>query len=143
MILDRLSPRRRRHDAALAEPFPDAWRTVLDEDVALWSTLDDGERSRLEDLVRLLAADIDLERAQGFDPDDRHAPVVFGNAAMLLADAACMCQADARALPAAPALAPLLALEALLGRAVAVHRARTECVDPDSELTQLHCQGVG
>lgn len=52
--------------------------------MALWVTLDDDERDRLEDVVRILAADIDLEHAQGFATDDLHAPVVFGNAAMLL-----------------------------------------------------------
>lgn len=84
MILDRLSPRRRRHEAALDEPFPVAWEDVLDQDVALWATLDDTERARVRDVMRILASDIDLEHAQGFEVDVRHAPVVLGNAAMLV-----------------------------------------------------------
>lgn len=52
--------------------------------MALWATLDAGERSRLEDLVRLVLADVDVEASRGFEVDDLHRVVVAAHAGLLV-----------------------------------------------------------
>lgn len=64
--------------------MPAEWLRILDEDVALASTLNQAETVQLHDLVRLLLSDIDVEASQGFDVGDRHRVVVAAGAAMLL-----------------------------------------------------------
>lgn len=52
--------------------------------MALWATLDADERRRMEDLVRVLATEIDVEAARGFSLDARAEPLVLAHAALLV-----------------------------------------------------------
>jgi Mlc titration factor MtfA (ptsG expression regulator) len=46
----------RRRQAALAEPFPEAWRTLLVENVAFYNGLADAEKTRFEQQMQLFLA---------------------------------------------------------------------------------------
>ncbi len=58
--------RRARRRRALAEPFPEAWRRLLDGHLVHWRALDADERSRLEELVRVFLVDKKWEATAGF-----------------------------------------------------------------------------
>jgi Mlc titration factor MtfA (ptsG expression regulator) len=73
--------RRRR---ALAQPFPDQWRRLLERTMAHWSMLDDAERERLETLIRLLLADKFWEASEGFELTDDIRVTVAGLASLLI-----------------------------------------------------------
>lgn len=75
--------RSRRRRAALAEPFPDRWRDRLAHRWPTWNTLDDDERARLEDLIRLFLADVPFEAARGFTVDDDKRLLVAAQASLL------------------------------------------------------------
>lgn len=78
------SPRRRREDAAVGQEPPRAWPAVLAADMALFATLAADEQERLLVLMQQLAANVDVEAARGFEPDERVAPLVLGHAALLV-----------------------------------------------------------
>jgi len=69
---------------ALAQPFPESWREVLAQNVAHWRVLDDGERERLEGLVRLLLFDKLWEASNGFELTDEIRVVISGMACLLI-----------------------------------------------------------
>lgn len=75
--------RNRRRDDALEQPFPDAWRARLAYRWPLWNQLDERERARLEDLVRLFLADVRFEAAQGFSIDDDKRLLVAAQASLI------------------------------------------------------------
>jgi len=75
------SGRRRR---ALAQPFPEAWREMLAQNVAHWRLLDHQERGRLEDLVRLLLVDKLWEASRGFELTDEIRVVISAMAGLLI-----------------------------------------------------------
>ena len=56
--------RRRR---ALEQPFADEWRRLLSSSMSHWSRLDDAERTRMEDLIRIFLVDKRWEAANGFE----------------------------------------------------------------------------
>jgi Mlc titration factor MtfA (ptsG expression regulator) len=83
MIGSRWSRRRRR---ALDEPFPEAWRKVIERRWTTWSLLTDDERMRLEDLIKRFVADIRWEAAQGFTVTDEMRAVIAAQACLLVLD---------------------------------------------------------
>lgn len=76
--------RRGRRRRALAQPFPEAWRRLLAENVAHWRTLDEQERGRLESLVRLLLVDKLWEASRGFTLTDEIRVVISAMAGLLI-----------------------------------------------------------
>jgi Mlc titration factor MtfA (ptsG expression regulator) len=80
----RFSTPRGRRRRALAEPFPDAWRTVLERRWALWPLLSDTDRSRLETLVKAFVYDRPWEAAQGFALTDEVRVLVAAQACLLV-----------------------------------------------------------
>lgn len=57
--------KRRRRQRILAELFPAAWQTVLDERVGHYAVLSDKERRKLRDVVQVLIAEKDWEGCRG------------------------------------------------------------------------------
>ncbi|MGO8686884.1 MAG: zinc-dependent peptidase [Candidatus Dormibacteria bacterium] len=76
--------RRGRRRRALAQPFPEAWRQLLAENVAHWRTLDEQERGRLESLIRLLLVDKLWEASRGFALTDEIRVVISAMAGLLI-----------------------------------------------------------
>lgn len=79
-MLGRLGRRRR---GANDEPFPDAWRERLAVRWAVWPTLDDTERARVERLTMSLVASLRWEAAQGFTVTDEMKMLVSAQASLL------------------------------------------------------------
>lgn len=75
--------RNRRRREALAEPFPEAWRTRLAYRWPVWNVLDARERERLEELIRLFLVDVRFEAAQGFSIDDDKRLLVAAQASLI------------------------------------------------------------
>ena len=80
--------RRGRRRKALAQPFPEAWRDLLADNVAHWRTLSGHERERLEGLIRLLLVDKLWEASQGFELTDEIRVVISAMAGLLILGAA-------------------------------------------------------
>lgn len=76
-------PSWRRH-RALRESFPESWRLLLSERMAHWRYLDDSERSRLEDLIRVFLAEKRFEGAGGFRVTDDVRLTIAAGACLLL-----------------------------------------------------------
>ena len=57
-------------DASPCRPVPDAWRQLLARRLVHWNLLDDDERARLEDLIRLFLVDKKWEGTAGFELTD-------------------------------------------------------------------------
>jgi len=74
-------PLRRRR--ALARPFPDSWRTVLERNVAFYGELDDAGQARFEQNVQVMAADLDFEAVGEVDLDDELLVLSVAGAAVL------------------------------------------------------------
>lgn len=74
----------RRRRKALSEPFPDAWRAVLERRWGLWPTFDATERERLERLVQAFVYDRRWEAARGFALTDEVQVLVAAQACLLL-----------------------------------------------------------
>src|SRR5918995_5979061 len=70
---------RRRRDG-----LPARWREILTARSALWSVLDDGERSRLGELAESLLVGKRWEAARGFVISDEVRTVVAAHAALLV-----------------------------------------------------------
>jgi Mlc titration factor MtfA (ptsG expression regulator) len=79
----RFSTPRGRRRRALSEPFPDAWRSVLERRWGLWPSLDTSERARLEVLVQAFVYDRRWEAAQGFAITDEVRVLVAAQACLL------------------------------------------------------------
>jgi MtfA peptidase len=76
--------RNRRHRRALALPFPDEWRGWLERNFAHWRCLNDDERRRMEDLVRMFIADKYWEGGGGFEVTDEMKVTIAAQACLLL-----------------------------------------------------------
>jgi len=73
----------RRKRARLDEPFPEAWRAILDANVVHWSFLSADERARLEDTILWLVVDKRWEAARGFVLTDEVRVTIAAQAALL------------------------------------------------------------
>ena len=76
--------RARRERAALAQPFPQAWRDRLAYRWPLFATLDDDERERLEHLVKVFLSRVRFEAAQGFTVTDEMRVLIAAQACLLV-----------------------------------------------------------
>ncbi len=74
-------PLRRRR--ALAQPFPEEWRTVLKRNVAFYTELDDDGRRHFEQNVQLMAADLDFEAVGDVELDDELLVLSVAGAAVI------------------------------------------------------------
>ncbi len=75
--------RRRRRRKLLAKPFPAAWPAVL-EALPFYSRLDDQERARLRDIVRVIVAEKSWEGADDLEITDEIRVTIAAGAALLL-----------------------------------------------------------
>jgi MtfA peptidase len=82
MIVRWLTERRRRR--LLDEPFPDAWRTWLEQNVAAYRLLDPDHQQRLRELVQVFVAEKHWEGAGGLELDDEIRVTVAGTGCQLL-----------------------------------------------------------
>lgn len=76
--------RRRRRAKLLAAPFPSAWEAVLAANVPLDAQLSDGERRKLRDDLRVIAAEKNWEGCGGFVITDEAKVTIAAYAALLL-----------------------------------------------------------
>ncbi|MFT3693892.1 MAG: zinc-dependent peptidase [Kofleriaceae bacterium] len=77
-----LTERRRKH--LLETPFPDAWTTVLETEVAAYLLLDEGEQKHLRDLVQVFVAEKYWEGGADFEITDEVKVVIGGSACQML-----------------------------------------------------------
>jgi Mlc titration factor MtfA (ptsG expression regulator) len=77
-----LTERRRRH--LLEQPFPPAWRDVLERDVTLLRRLDPSLHQRLRDLIQVLVAEKHWEGCGGVELTDAHRVAIAAQACLLL-----------------------------------------------------------
>lgn len=73
--------RRRR---VLREPFPQAWRGILEQRVALYPWLAPSERTQLQDLVRLFLAEKQFHGCAGLQVTEEMRVVIAAQACLLL-----------------------------------------------------------
>jgi len=76
--------RRRRRRKILSRPFPAAWSGVINENVPLSQTLDDGERRQLERITQILVAEKNWEGCQGLEMSDEIRVTIAAQAAFLV-----------------------------------------------------------
>lgn len=76
--------RSRRRDQLKKQPMPLAWREILSRRVRHYSQLDEAHRSRLEDCVKILAAERAFEGCGGLTLTDEIRITVCGQASLLL-----------------------------------------------------------
>ena len=76
--------KRRRREALRAHPFPDAWREVLDRDVAYVAKLHEADRAELEGLVQIFLAEKNLEGCGGLELTDEIRVTIAAQACLLL-----------------------------------------------------------
>ena len=74
-------PLRRRR--ALARPFPEAWRTILQRNVAFYSDLDPPGQAHFEKNVQWMVADLDFEAVGDVELDDELRVLSVAGAAVL------------------------------------------------------------
>lgn len=82
MLFTWLTERRRKH--ILEEPFPEAWRGVLERNVAHWALLDAEERKRLCDLVQVFIAEKTWQGCGGLELTDEIRVTIAAEACLLL-----------------------------------------------------------
>jgi MtfA peptidase len=68
----------------LEQPFPEAWRAIMERDVAYVQLLSESERKRLEALVQVFLAEKNLEGCGGLELTDEIRVTVAANACILL-----------------------------------------------------------
>ncbi|MEC7816624.1 MAG: M90 family metallopeptidase [Pseudomonadota bacterium] len=73
--------RRRR---ALQQPFPEHWKTLLSEQLPMYTRLPEPQRERLEQLVQLFMDEKTFYGCDGFDVTDRIRLAIAGHACLLL-----------------------------------------------------------
>lgn len=78
------TPRQRRRRKAVEASFPDAWRGILDTDMAHWRWLDDAERDRLERLIKGFLFDKRFEWANGLAESQEIKVLVAASACLLI-----------------------------------------------------------
>jgi len=76
--------RNRRRKRIVSEPFPEAWRAILDRRVPTYGRLAPEERTRLEEIVQILVAEKHFEGCGGFKITDEVRVTVAGHAGCLL-----------------------------------------------------------
>ncbi|HEX4454736.1 MAG TPA: M90 family metallopeptidase [Kofleriaceae bacterium] len=81
-MLHWLTERRRHH--LLEQPFPDAWRAILDRDVGAYRWVDADEQQRLRDLVQVFVAEKHWEGAGGLELTDEIRVTVAGTGCQML-----------------------------------------------------------
>lgn len=74
----------RRASKALREPFSNEWRELLDARLAWWSTLDESEQLRMEDLIRVFLVDKTIEGVVGYTPDEEVRLLIAAQACLLI-----------------------------------------------------------
>jgi len=74
----------RRRKIARARPFPDAWRSILEESVLLYRRLPPEDRAELHGHVQVLLAEKWFEGADGLEVSDRMKLIIAAQAAVLL-----------------------------------------------------------
>ncbi|MFH1331540.1 MAG: M90 family metallopeptidase [Actinomycetota bacterium] len=78
------TPRQRRRRKAREAPFPQGWRALLSNRVAHWCFLDDAERARLEDLIKVFLVDKEFEGAGGLKVAEDVKVTIAAQACLLL-----------------------------------------------------------
>jgi Mlc titration factor MtfA (ptsG expression regulator) len=75
---------RRRRARLRAEPFPEAWRETLRQNLGAWPFLEPAERRELEGIVQVMLAEKRWKGCGGLELDDVIRVTIAGQAAMLL-----------------------------------------------------------
>lgn len=70
----------------LAEPFPAEWEAILEQDLGVWPLMNDDDRSRLRDVIRIIVDEKYWEGCAGLEMTDRIRVLVAAMAGMLLLD---------------------------------------------------------
>lgn len=73
----------RRRRRLVAQPFPDAWETVVQHNVQHWAFLDDDEQRRLRDLIKIFVAEKTWEFCGGLTESDEAKVTVAAQACLL------------------------------------------------------------
>jgi hypothetical protein len=68
----------------LAEPFPDDWNRILDNNVRLFGLLNADEQARLRDITKVLVREKNWEGCRGLEMTDEVRVTIAAQAAMLL-----------------------------------------------------------
>jgi len=76
--------RRRRRERILEEPFPAAWRGVLERNLGCFRELDDDEQVHLCQLVQVFIAEKHWEALGGLELDDEIRVTIAGQACVLI-----------------------------------------------------------
>ncbi|MBK6464083.1 MAG: zinc-dependent peptidase [Myxococcales bacterium] len=76
--------KRRRREALRAEPFPEAWREILERNVRHAARLTPAEREELEQLTRVFVAEKAFEGCGGLELTDEIRVTIAGQACLLL-----------------------------------------------------------
>ncbi len=76
--------KRRKHAAIVAEPFPEAWRDIVDHDVAYAARLTAEERKTLEGLVQIFVAEKSFEGCGGLEMTDEIRVTIAAHACLLI-----------------------------------------------------------
>ena len=82
MLFSWLRNRRRRN--ILAEPFPEAWTTILQEQVGHYALLADSDQKKLRDAVQIIIAEKDWEGCRGLELTDEIRVTISALAAILI-----------------------------------------------------------
>jgi Mlc titration factor MtfA (ptsG expression regulator) len=75
---------KRRRVRALEVPFSDSWRSLLGANLRWWCALDDGDRARMEDLIRIFLAEKSFEGTRGFEPTEEMRVLIAAQACLLI-----------------------------------------------------------
>ena len=76
--------RKRSRKKILKTPFPESWRTILDERVAHYHYLDAKEQNQLEELIQFFIAEKNFEGCGGLEITDEIRVVIAGEASLLV-----------------------------------------------------------
>ena len=76
--------RSRRREQLLAQPFPVAWREVLEHRVPFYRTLSQAQRAKLEGLVQIFLAEKEFIGAGGLELDDEKRVIIAASAVRLV-----------------------------------------------------------
>jgi Mlc titration factor MtfA (ptsG expression regulator) len=76
--------KRRKHAAIVAEPFPEAWREIVERDVAYAVKLSVEERRTLEGLVQIFIAEKSFEGCGGLELTDEIRVTIAAHACLLI-----------------------------------------------------------
>jgi len=74
----------RRRRRLLAEPFPEAWRTIIERNIRHFGELDDAERERLCGFVQVFVAEKTFEGCGGLELDDEMRVTIAAQAGLLV-----------------------------------------------------------